>query len=44
MLESKRFPVQPSISAIVPIEEAPEMLRRWSENPSSFGKIMVNVS
>lgn len=44
MLEAKRFPVQQSISAIVPIEEAPDMLRRWSENPSSFAKIMVNVS
>lgn len=44
MLETKRFPVQQSISAIVPIEEAPEMLRRWSENPSSFAKIMVNIS
>ena len=44
MLEAKRFPVQQSISAIVPIEEAPDMLRRWSENPSSFAKIMVKVS
>lgn len=44
MLEAKRFPVEQSISAIVPIEEAPDMLRRWSENPSSFAKIMVNIS
>jgi threonine dehydrogenase-like Zn-dependent dehydrogenase len=44
MLEAKRFPVQQSISAIVPIEEAPGMLRRWSENPSSFAKIMVKLS
>ncbi len=44
MLEAKRFPVTDAISAIVPIEEAPEMLRQWSENPSAFTKIMVQVS
>lgn len=44
MLEAQRFPVEQSISAIVPIEEAPDMLRRWSENPSSFAKIMVTIS
>jgi threonine dehydrogenase-like Zn-dependent dehydrogenase len=44
MLEAKRFPVQQSISAIAPIEEVPDMLRRWSENPSSFAKIMAKVS
>lgn len=44
MLESKRFPVDDAISAVVPIEEAPEMLRQWSENPAAFTKIMVQVS
>ena len=44
MLEEKRFPVNDVISAIVPIEEAPEMLRQWSENPAAFTKIMVQVS
>lgn len=43
MLEAKRFPVQHAIAAVIPIEEAPEMLRRWSERPSSFTKIMVEV-
>ena len=43
MLESKRFPVDDAISAVVPIEEAPEMLRQWSENPAAFTKIMVQV-
>lgn len=43
MLEAKRFPVTCAISAVVPIEEAPEMLRRWSEAPSSFTKIMVQL-
>jgi threonine dehydrogenase-like Zn-dependent dehydrogenase len=44
MLEAKRFPVDDAISAVVPIEEAPEMLRQWSENPAAFTKIMVQVS
>lgn len=43
MLEAKRFPVSRAISAVVPIEDAPEMLRRWSEAPSSFTKIMVQL-
>jgi 2-desacetyl-2-hydroxyethyl bacteriochlorophyllide A dehydrogenase len=44
MLEEGRFPVDDMISAVVPIEEAPEMLRQWSENPAAFTKIMVQVS
>ncbi len=44
MLEEKRFPVDDVISAIVPIEEAPEILRQWSENPLVFTKIIVQVS
>jgi threonine dehydrogenase-like Zn-dependent dehydrogenase len=44
MLEAGHFPTDDAVSAIVPIEEAPEMLRRWSENPSAFSKIMVQIS
>jgi threonine dehydrogenase-like Zn-dependent dehydrogenase len=44
MLEERRFPVDDVISAIVPIEEAPEMLRQWSSNPAAFTKIIVQVS
>ncbi len=44
MLEAKKIPVDSAISAVVPIEEAPEMLRHWSENPTAFTKIMVQVS
>ena len=44
MLEERRFPVDDVISAIVPIEEAPEILRQWSSNPAAFTKIMVQVS
>src|SRR5271170_695383 len=44
MLEEGRFPVDDVISAIVPIEEAPEILRQWSADPLAFTKIMVRVS
>ena len=44
MLEMGRFPVEDAVSAVVPLEEAPEMLRQWSENPAAFTKIMVEVS
>jgi threonine dehydrogenase-like Zn-dependent dehydrogenase len=44
MLEEERFPVNDVVSAVVPIEEAPEMLLKWSENPAAFTKIMVQVS
>jgi threonine dehydrogenase-like Zn-dependent dehydrogenase len=44
MLEEGRFPVNDVVSAIVPIEEAPEILRQWSENPAAFTKIMVQVT
>ncbi len=43
MLEERRFPVDDVVSAVVPIEEAPEMLRQWS-SPAAFTKIMVQVS
>ena len=43
MLEAGRFPVDRAVSAIVSLDEAPGMLARWSENPSLFTKIMVQV-
>jgi hypothetical protein len=43
MLEEHRFPVDDVISAVVPIEEAPEMLLQWSSNPATFTKIIVKV-
>ena len=33
MLEEHRFPVDDAVSSIVPIEEAPDALRAWSDNP-----------
>ncbi len=41
LLEQRRFPVDEAVSLIVPLVEAPEALRSWSENPSRFKKIMV---
>jgi threonine dehydrogenase-like Zn-dependent dehydrogenase len=41
MFEQKRFPTQDAISATVPLEEAPAILRAWSENPGAFTKIMI---
>jgi threonine dehydrogenase-like Zn-dependent dehydrogenase len=44
MLEEHQFPIDDIISAVVPIEETPEILRQWSENPTAYTKIMVQVS
>jgi threonine dehydrogenase-like Zn-dependent dehydrogenase len=41
MFEQKRFPTAEAISATVPLEEAPAILRAWSENPAAFTKIMI---
>ena len=43
MLEAKQFPVEDTVSAVVPMEEAPEMLRQWSEDPGRFIKIMIEI-
>lgn len=43
LLEEHRFPVDDAVSSIVPIEEAPDVLRAWSDNPVGFGKIMVRL-
>jgi len=41
LLEARKFPVEQAVSLIVSLEEAPGALRSWSENPSSFKKILV---
>ena len=43
MLEEHRFPVDDAVSSIVPIEEAPDALRAWSDNPVRVTKIMVRL-
>jgi threonine dehydrogenase-like Zn-dependent dehydrogenase len=43
MLEAKKFPVEDMVSMTVPLEETPQALKAWSENPAKFSKIMVQV-
>jgi len=43
LLEAQTFPVDQAVSLVVPLEQAVEALRSWSENPSRFRKIMVNM-
>ncbi|WP_158793463.1 zinc-binding alcohol dehydrogenase family protein [Granulicella sp. L60] len=43
MLEEGRFPVDETVSAIVPMEEAALVLSEWSETPAKFTKIMVQI-
>lgn len=43
LLETKRFPVDEAVSMIVSLEEGPNALRSWSENPSRFTKILVSL-
>lgn len=44
VLRKKQFPVDSAISATVPLEQAGDALRQWSESPQRFTKILVNVS
>lgn len=43
MLEQHRFPVESAIDKVVPIEEGPQILHGWSEQPSKFKKIMITL-
>ena len=43
MLENHLFPVEDAVSIVAPIEEAPSLLRAWTENPARFTKIMVTM-
>jgi threonine dehydrogenase-like Zn-dependent dehydrogenase len=43
MLERGNFPVERAVSAVVGMEEAPTILKEWSDAPASFTKIMVQV-
>jgi threonine dehydrogenase-like Zn-dependent dehydrogenase len=43
LLEAGRFPVKEAVSAIVSLEEVPEILRQWSLAPEKFTKILVNI-
>jgi threonine dehydrogenase-like Zn-dependent dehydrogenase len=41
LLEARKFPVEQAVSRVVSLDEAPGALRSWSDNPSSFKKILV---
>ena len=43
MLETDAFPVEHAIGTIVSLEEAPSILRQWSESPQRFTKIMIRL-
>jgi len=43
-LEAGKFPVDQAVSMVVPLEDAADALRSWSENPSQFKKILVSLS
>lgn len=43
LLEARKFPVDQVVSLVVPLEEAANALRSWSENPARFKKIMVSL-
>lgn len=40
-LEARKFPVERVVSLVVPLQEAANALRSWSENPPRFTKILV---
>jgi threonine dehydrogenase-like Zn-dependent dehydrogenase len=44
LLRNRRFPVESTISLTVDLHEAGEALRRWSESPQLYTKILVSVS
>jgi 2-desacetyl-2-hydroxyethyl bacteriochlorophyllide A dehydrogenase len=44
MLESGRFPVDEAITAVITLDEAPEMLAKWSARPESYIKIMIDMN
>ena len=43
MLEAGRFPVDAAVSPVVPLDEAPEIFTQWSDQPSQFTKIMIDL-
>jgi len=44
MLEAGRFPVEEAVSHEVTLDDAPGMLRAWSENPAAYSKIMITLT
>jgi 2-desacetyl-2-hydroxyethyl bacteriochlorophyllide A dehydrogenase len=44
MLDAGRFPVDETVTAIVSLHEAADVLAKWSEHPAAFTKIMVDLN
>ncbi len=44
MLEARRFPVDEAVTHLVPLDEAPAILRAWDREPAGFTKIMIEVA
>jgi threonine dehydrogenase-like Zn-dependent dehydrogenase len=43
MLEQGRFPVDETVSIVVPLAEAAELIAKWSIDPCRFSKIMIRL-
>jgi threonine dehydrogenase-like Zn-dependent dehydrogenase len=43
MLEAGRFPVDQAVSHTVSLNDAPSILKAWSETPAAFSKIMIDL-
>jgi threonine dehydrogenase-like Zn-dependent dehydrogenase len=43
MLDAGRFPVEKTVTAVIPLADGPAMLAEWSANPAAFTKIMIQM-
>jgi threonine dehydrogenase-like Zn-dependent dehydrogenase len=43
LFEAGKLPVEQFVSLVVRLEEAPDALRSWSDNPAGFKKILVSL-
>ena len=43
MLEAGRFPVEQTVTEVVPLDTGPAILAQWSANPAAFTKILIAV-
>ena len=43
MLKQGRFPVEATVSAVTPLEEAPKVFKEWDADPNRFTKIMITM-
>lgn len=43
MLEQRRFPVEATVSATIPLRDAPQIFSAWSADPNRFTKVMITM-